>query len=115
MPKEKKEKEKERKERRSVADEIDRIEEQRSRCQSSLERAEFRHRREQLLDEDRQALEDEMTIMNERIQKYGAGGAARREQEEYVAVRSALGHQCSVLLCLYLLRTPAQHQSLDPL
>ncbi|KAL7857959.1 hypothetical protein AOLI_G00180610 [Acnodon oligacanthus] len=54
----------------SVANEIDRIEEQLLRCQSSLERAEFRHRREQLLDEDRQALEDEMTIMNERIQKY---------------------------------------------
>ncbi|KAL6473761.1 hypothetical protein MHYP_G00173220 [Metynnis hypsauchen] len=58
------------KERMSVAHEIDRIEEQRLRCQSSLERAEFRHRREQLLDDDRQALEDEMTMMNERIQKY---------------------------------------------
>ncbi|MCJ8743153.1 hypothetical protein PDJAM_G00090520 [Pangasius djambal] len=54
----------------SVATEIDRIEEQRLKCQGSLERAEFRHRREQLSDEDKQALEDEMAIMNERIQKY---------------------------------------------
>ncbi|KAK3545054.1 hypothetical protein QTP86_033242, partial [Hemibagrus guttatus] len=50
---------------------IDRIEEQRLKCQGSLERAEFRHRREQLSDEDKQALEDEMEIMNERIKKYG--------------------------------------------
>ncbi|XP_036433024.1 coiled-coil domain-containing protein 167 isoform X1 [Colossoma macropomum] len=97
---------KEKKEKISVASEIDRIEEQRLRCQSSLERAEFRHRQEQLSDEDRQALEDEMTIMNESIQKYGAGGAARREQEEYDTLCSTLGHQCCVLLYLYLLRTP---------
>ncbi|KAG7461073.1 hypothetical protein MATL_G00206050 [Megalops atlanticus] len=54
----------------SVASEIDRIEERRSLCQDSLERAEFRRRREELSEQDRQALEDEMTIMTERIQKY---------------------------------------------
>ncbi|KAI4903877.1 hypothetical protein NFI96_022129 [Prochilodus magdalenae] len=58
------------KEKISVANEIDRIEEQRLHCQNNLERAEFRHRREQLSDEDRQILEDEMTIMNERIHTY---------------------------------------------
>ncbi|XP_060758835.1 coiled-coil domain-containing protein 167 [Neoarius graeffei] len=54
----------------SVATEIDRIEEQRLKCQGRLERAEFRHRREQLSNEDKKALEDEMAMMNERIQKY---------------------------------------------
>ncbi|KAJ8356754.1 hypothetical protein SKAU_G00195480 [Synaphobranchus kaupii] len=63
-PKEKK------KEKISVASEIDRIEERKSRCQDSLERAEFRRRREELSDQDREAVEDEMTIMTERIQKY---------------------------------------------
>ncbi|XP_066525504.1 coiled-coil domain-containing protein 167 [Hoplias malabaricus] len=58
------------KEKISVANEIDRIEEQRLHCQNSLERVEFRHRREELSDEDRKALEDEMVIMNERIQIY---------------------------------------------
>ncbi|XP_053506631.1 coiled-coil domain-containing protein 167 [Ictalurus furcatus] len=58
------------KEKISVATEIDHIEEQRLKCQDGLERAEFRRRREQLSDEDKQALEDEMAIMNERIQKY---------------------------------------------
>ncbi|KAG9280569.1 coiled-coil domain-containing protein 167 [Astyanax mexicanus] len=57
-------------ERRSVAAEIDRVEEKRLRCQGSLERVEFRYRREQLSDEDGKGLEDEMAIMNERIQKY---------------------------------------------
>ncbi|XP_062860911.1 coiled-coil domain-containing protein 167 [Trichomycterus rosablanca] len=54
----------------SVATEIDRIEEQRTHIQDRLEIAEFRHRREQLLDEERKALEDEMAILNERIQKF---------------------------------------------
>ncbi|KAF5907927.1 coiled-coil domain-containing protein, partial [Clarias magur] len=54
----------------SVATEIDRVEEQKLKWQGNLERAEFRHRREQLSDEDKQALEDEMAIMSERIQKY---------------------------------------------
>ncbi|KAK2832500.1 hypothetical protein Q7C36_015962 [Tachysurus vachellii] len=54
----------------SVATEIDRIEEQRLKCQSSLEREEFRHRREELSEEEKQALEDEMEIMNERIKTY---------------------------------------------
>uniref|UniRef100_A0A8B9L6G1 Coiled-coil domain-containing protein 167 n=1 Tax=Astyanax mexicanus TaxID=7994 RepID=A0A8B9L6G1_ASTMX len=49
---------------------IDRVEEKRLRCQGSLERVEFRYRREQLSDEDGKGLEDEMAIMNERIQKY---------------------------------------------
>ncbi|KAG5847129.1 coiled-coil domain-containing protein 167 [Anguilla rostrata] len=63
-PKEKK------KEKISVASEIDRIEERKSLCEDSLERAEFRRRREELSDQEREALEDEMTIMTERIQKY---------------------------------------------
>ncbi|XP_051977072.1 coiled-coil domain-containing protein 167 [Xyrauchen texanus] len=58
------------KEKMSVASEIDRMEERKLHCKNNLERAEFRQRKEQLSDHDRQALEDEMTIMNERIQKY---------------------------------------------
>ncbi|KAK7129804.1 hypothetical protein R3I93_019444 [Phoxinus phoxinus] len=54
----------------SVASEIDRIEERKSHCKNNLERSEFRQRKEQLSDSERLALEDEMTIMNIRIQKY---------------------------------------------
>ncbi|XP_016303120.1 coiled-coil domain-containing protein 167 [Sinocyclocheilus anshuiensis] len=54
----------------SVASEIDRTEERKLHCKNSLERAEFRQRKEQLSDNDRLALEDEMTILNEIIQKY---------------------------------------------
>ncbi|XP_041815048.1 coiled-coil domain-containing protein 167 [Chelmon rostratus] len=53
----------------SVATEIDRLEERRARCQDNLERAEFRSRKEKLSEKERQELEDEMTIMNERVQK----------------------------------------------
>ncbi|KAM6954113.1 coiled-coil domain-containing protein 167 [Aplochiton taeniatus] len=53
----------------SVASEIDRVDEKRSRCQGNLKKAEFRKRRVELSDQDSQALEDEMTIMNERVQK----------------------------------------------
>ncbi|XP_046877733.1 coiled-coil domain-containing protein 167 [Hypomesus transpacificus] len=53
----------------SVASEIDRVEERKSRCQDNLERAEYRKRREELSEQDRQALEDEMTIMNDRMIK----------------------------------------------
>ncbi|XP_071773860.1 coiled-coil domain-containing protein 167 [Centroberyx gerrardi] len=53
----------------SVATEIDRVEERRARCQDNLERAEFRQRRQKLTDKERQELEDEMAIMNERVQK----------------------------------------------
>lgn len=60
---------KDKREKISVASEIDRVEEKRSRCQSNLNKAEFRKRREELSDQDRQALEDEMTIMNERVLK----------------------------------------------
>lgn len=49
---------------------IDSIEERKLRCKNSLERAEFRQRREKLSNDDRQAVEDEMIILNERIQKY---------------------------------------------
>ncbi|XP_010862642.1 coiled-coil domain-containing protein 167 [Esox lucius] len=63
-------KSKDRREKVSVAREIDRVEERRLQCQGSMEKAEFRRRREDLSDPDRQALEDEMTIMNERVQKY---------------------------------------------
>ncbi|XP_073694683.1 coiled-coil domain-containing protein 167 [Garra rufa] len=58
------------KEKISVASEIDRIEERKLHCKNNLERAEFRQRKEELSDNDRLALDDEMTILNERIQKY---------------------------------------------
>ncbi|XP_040920477.1 coiled-coil domain-containing protein 167 [Toxotes jaculatrix] len=58
-----------RREKISVATEIDRLEERRARCQDNLERAEFRSRKEKLSDKERQELEDEMGIMNERVQK----------------------------------------------
>ncbi|XP_055045889.2 coiled-coil domain-containing protein 167 [Misgurnus anguillicaudatus] len=58
------------KEKISVASEIDSIEERKLRCKNSLERAEFRQRKEKLSNDDRQAVEDEMIILNERIQKY---------------------------------------------
>ncbi|TRY58889.1 hypothetical protein DNTS_003100 [Danionella cerebrum] len=54
----------------SVASEIDRIEGRKTQCKGSLERAEFRQRKEQLSDTDRLALDDEMAIMNERILQY---------------------------------------------
>ncbi|XP_029903295.1 coiled-coil domain-containing protein 167 [Myripristis murdjan] len=53
----------------SIATEIDRVEELRARFQDNLERAEFRKRRHKLSDKERQELEDEMAIMNERVQK----------------------------------------------
>lgn len=62
-------KSKDKREKISVASEIDRVEEKRSRCQGNLDKAEFRKRREELSDQDSQALEDEMTIMTERVQK----------------------------------------------
>ncbi|XP_040016310.1 coiled-coil domain-containing protein 167 [Gasterosteus aculeatus] len=58
-----------RREKISVATEIDRLEERRARCHDNLERAEFRSRREKLSDKDRHDLEDEMTIINERVMK----------------------------------------------
>ncbi|AWP20055.1 putative coiled-coil domain-containing protein 167 [Scophthalmus maximus] len=58
-----------RREKTSVATEIDRLEERRARCRDNLEKAEFRTRKEKLSEKDRQDLEDEMTIMNERVQK----------------------------------------------
>lgn len=58
-----------RRENYSVASEIDRLEERRARCQDNLDQAEFRHRRVPLSDKERQDLEEEMAIMNERVQK----------------------------------------------
>ncbi|XP_059212371.1 coiled-coil domain-containing protein 167 [Centropristis striata] len=58
-----------RREKISVATEIDRLEERKARCQDNLEKAEFRSRKEQLSDKERQDLEDEMTIINERVLK----------------------------------------------
>ncbi|XP_022626098.1 coiled-coil domain-containing protein 167 [Seriola dumerili] len=58
-----------RREKISVATEIDRLEERRARCQDNLERAEFRSRKEKLSEKERQELEDEMVILNERVQK----------------------------------------------
>ncbi|XP_056437036.1 coiled-coil domain-containing protein 167 isoform X2 [Gadus chalcogrammus] len=48
---------------------IDRVEERRTRFQDNIEKAEFRTRREVLSDRERQDLEDEMTIMRERVQR----------------------------------------------
>nr|XP_020444974.1 coiled-coil domain-containing protein 167 isoform X2 [Monopterus albus] len=59
-----------RREKISVATEIDRVEERRTRCQDNLERAEFRRRKGKLSEKERQELEDEVAIMNERIQKF---------------------------------------------
>ncbi|CAL8392043.1 unnamed protein product [Arctogadus glacialis] len=56
-------------EKMSVATEIDRVEERRTRFQDNIEKAEFRTRREVLSDRERQDLEDEMTIMRERVQR----------------------------------------------
>ncbi|KAJ3606567.1 hypothetical protein NHX12_026088 [Muraenolepis orangiensis] len=53
----------------SVASEIDRVEERRTRFHDNIERAEFRSRRDMLSDRERQDLEDEMAIMRERVQK----------------------------------------------
>ncbi|XP_072317808.1 coiled-coil domain-containing protein 167 [Eucyclogobius newberryi] len=53
----------------SVASEIDRLEERRARCQDNLDQTEFRHRREEMSDKERQDLEEEMAIMNERVHK----------------------------------------------
>ncbi|XP_020775361.2 coiled-coil domain-containing protein 167 [Boleophthalmus pectinirostris] len=58
-----------RRENYSVASEIDRLEERRARCQDNLDQVEFRHRREALSEKERQDLEEEMTIMNERVNK----------------------------------------------
>ncbi|XP_059897423.1 coiled-coil domain-containing protein 167 [Gadus macrocephalus] len=56
-------------EKMSVATEIDRVEERRTRFQDNIEKAEFRTRREVLSDRERQDLEDEITIMRERVQR----------------------------------------------
>ncbi|XP_017278717.1 coiled-coil domain-containing protein 167 [Kryptolebias marmoratus] len=53
----------------SVATEIDRLEERRERCQDNLERAEFKSRKERLSEKERQELQEEMAIINERVQK----------------------------------------------
>ncbi|KAM6906098.1 coiled-coil domain-containing protein 167 [Lycodopsis pacificus] len=58
-----------RREKISVATEIDRLEERRARCKDNLERAEFKSRKEKLSDNDKHDLEDEMTIINERVLK----------------------------------------------
>ncbi|XP_005809616.1 coiled-coil domain-containing protein 167 isoform X1 [Xiphophorus maculatus] len=53
----------------SIASEIDRLEERRERCQDNLERAEFKSRKARLSEQDRQELENEMAVINERVQK----------------------------------------------
>ncbi|KAG9347246.1 hypothetical protein JZ751_004813 [Albula glossodonta] len=75
------------KEKISVASEIDRIEGRKSLCQDSLEKAEFRQRRENLSDEERSP----------------AVPSAEREQEEHAAVRGPACHQCPLILCPYQL------------
>ncbi|XP_061609762.1 coiled-coil domain-containing protein 167 [Phyllopteryx taeniolatus] len=51
----------------SVASEIDRLEERRTRCHDNLEKALFRSRKGMLSEEERQQLENEMTVINERV------------------------------------------------
>ncbi|XP_014869306.1 PREDICTED: coiled-coil domain-containing protein 167 [Poecilia mexicana] len=53
----------------SIASEIDRLEERRESCQDNLERAEFKSRKARLSEQERQELEKEMAIINERVQK----------------------------------------------
>ncbi|PWA27788.1 coiled-coil domain-containing protein 167 [Gambusia affinis] len=53
----------------SIASEIDRLEERRERCQDNLEKAEFKSRKARLSEQERQELENEMAIINERVQK----------------------------------------------
>lgn len=45
------------------------MEERRTRCKDNLDRVAFRSRKEKLSEKDRQDLEDEMTIINERVLK----------------------------------------------
>ncbi|XP_076862484.1 coiled-coil domain-containing protein 167 [Brachyhypopomus gauderio] len=79
------------KEKISVANEIDRVEERLVQCRGSLDRTEFRLRREELSDEDRQALEDELTITTERIKKYEKDLAVlRRENRKNMMLSMAL-------------------------
>ncbi|KAG7272043.1 hypothetical protein CRUP_030147 [Coryphaenoides rupestris] len=56
-------------EKMSVATEIDRVEERRTRFQDHVESAELRSRREVLSDGERQDLEEEMSDMRQRVQK----------------------------------------------
>ncbi|XP_077568445.1 coiled-coil domain-containing protein 167 [Stigmatopora nigra] len=51
----------------SVASEIDRLEERRTRCHDNLETAEFKSRRGDLSEEERQQLEIEMAVIIERV------------------------------------------------
>ncbi|MED6269200.1 hypothetical protein CHARACLAT_030778 [Characodon lateralis] len=53
----------------SIASEIDRLEERRERCHDNLERAEFKNRKARLSEKERQELENEMAIINARVQK----------------------------------------------
>uniref|UniRef100_A0A3Q3WZL9 Coiled-coil domain-containing protein 167 n=1 Tax=Mola mola TaxID=94237 RepID=A0A3Q3WZL9_MOLML len=69
---------------------IDRLEERRARCRDNLERAEFRSRKEKLSDKERQELEDEMAIMNERVQKLKELQALRRENRKNMLLSVAL-------------------------
>ncbi|XP_048841373.1 coiled-coil domain-containing protein 167 [Brienomyrus brachyistius] len=88
------------KEKISVATEIDRVEERRSLCQSNLERAEYRQRREQLSGQDRQTLEDEITLIKERIQKYDRElEVLRRENRRNMLLSVAL--LAIAALCYY--------------
>ncbi|XP_013867019.1 coiled-coil domain-containing protein 167 [Austrofundulus limnaeus] len=52
----------------SVATEIDRLEKRRERIQDDLEKAKFKSRKERLTEKERQELQEEMAIINERVQ-----------------------------------------------
>uniref|UniRef100_A0A3Q1G4Y3 Coiled-coil domain-containing protein 167 n=1 Tax=Acanthochromis polyacanthus TaxID=80966 RepID=A0A3Q1G4Y3_9TELE len=78
-----------RREKISVATEIDRLEERRARCQDNLERAEFKSRKEKMSEKD-QELEDEMAIMNERVQKLKELETLRGENRRNMLLSVAL-------------------------
>ncbi|XP_028647788.1 coiled-coil domain-containing protein 167 [Erpetoichthys calabaricus] len=58
------------KEKVSIAEEIDNVEKRLSVCRKSLEGMEFRLRKEELLEDKRLSLEEEKSLLLERISKY---------------------------------------------
>ncbi|XP_069034682.1 coiled-coil domain-containing protein 167 [Lepisosteus oculatus] len=89
---------KRRQEKVSIATEIDRVEERRALCRDSLDRAEYRRRREELCEQDRQALEEEMTILNGRLSKYDQELAVlRAENRKNMLLSVALLAVCALI------------------
>ncbi|XP_061668217.1 coiled-coil domain-containing protein 167 [Syngnathoides biaculeatus] len=73
----------------SVASEIDRLEERRTRCHDNLEKALFKSRKGSLSEEERQQLEKEMSTMNERVQNLDEELRRLRAQNRTNALLSA--------------------------